>query len=107
MADQTIIFISDSNNSAGRYSAQQRDMLLSLPGITSKNVNFLLDGFTNMNELVKASKDKLRSVLNDKSEADTLYDFLNREIKSSSSFKPNTKKKTGGYQKWKEEKNKK
>ena len=107
MADQTIIFISDSNNSAGRYSAQQRDMLLSLPGITSKNVNFLLDGFTNMNELVKASKDKLRSVLNDKSEADTLYDFLNREIKSSNSFKPNTKKKTGGYQKWKEEKNKK
>ena len=44
-------FISDSNNSAGRYSAQQRDMLLSLPGISSKNVNFLLDGFNNMNEV--------------------------------------------------------
>ena len=55
----------DSNNSAGRYSAQQRDMLLSLPGISSKNVNFLLDGFHNMNELVNAGRDKLRSVLNE------------------------------------------
>ena len=66
-----------------------------------------MDGFNNMNEAVKASRDKLRSVLHDKSEADTLYDFLNKEIKSSNSFKANTKKKTGGYQKWKEEKNKK
>ena len=65
-------------------------MLLSLPGISSKNVNFLLDGFNNMNEVVKASRDKLRSVLHDKSEADTLYDFLNKEIKTSNSFKPNT-----------------
>ena len=46
-----LTFILDSNNSAGRYSAQQRDMLLSLPGISSKNVNFLLDGFKNMNEV--------------------------------------------------------
>ena len=82
-------------------------MLLSLPGISSKNVNFLLDGFHNMNELVNAGRDKLRSVLNDKTDADTLYDFFNKEIKPNSSFKPKTNKKTGGYQKWKEEKNKK
>ena len=81
-------------------------MLLTLPGITSRNVNFLLDGFENMISLVEASREKLRKVLLDESCADKLHDFINSKIKASFSAKQKQIK-NSGYQKWKETKSKK
>ena len=78
-------------------------MLLSFPGINNKNVRFVLDYFTSMQDLVKASKQTLGRVLKSESDGAQVWKFLHERMNSQTTAQTTSKPK-GSYQMYKESK---
>ena len=78
-------------------------MLLSFPGINNKNVRFILDYFTSMQDLVKASKQTLGRVLKSESDGAQVWKFLHERMNPQTTAQTTSKPK-GSYQMYKESK---
>ena len=78
-------------------------MLLSFPGINNKNVRFVLDYFTSMQDLVKASKETLGRVLKSETDGAQVWKFLHERTNPQTTAHTTSKPK-GSYQRHKEAK---
>lgn len=81
------------------YNTQQVDAALTLPGITSKNVNLVTNNFNSLKDLFGSSMEKITKVLG-KEVGKAVYDFINykHEVQKIQITK---KAKIGSYQKYK------
>jgi DNA excision repair protein ERCC-4 len=70
---------SSSVDSGSLYNEQAKDLLLKLPGISPQNFFLIVRKYTNVAELVNASKRELVDVLGLES-GGKLYDFINAKL---------------------------
>ena len=63
-----------------RYNTGPYDLLLKLPGIDSKNCRRILDHVKNLEELCQLSQLRLATLLDSKSNAESLYTFLHKKV---------------------------
>jgi DNA excision repair protein ERCC-4 len=62
------------------FDIEAKDFLLSLPGVNYHNVFSLMRKFTNIFEILKASKDELIRVLDSKSNGNSLFKCLHEDL---------------------------
>ena len=88
------------------YNPQQVDLLLTLPGITSKNVHKLLNSCRNFADVCKKSEAELSRVLQSSESGKLLHQFLHKRL-TAADVGPQKKQKIGAYQQYKLNKRKK
>lgn len=65
-------------------------MLLTMPGVTPKNVRRLMDRCTDMQELCELSKERLKEIMESEAAANQLHSFLHQNSKSSATSAKNS-----------------
>lgn len=80
-AKDAIAVSSDSEieKNIGRFNSAPQDMLLKMPGVTSKNVFLIMNQVENIVELSRMSLEKLVEVLGSSANAELLHSFLHKE----------------------------
>lgn len=66
-----------------KYSHNPQDFLLKMPGVSIKNYRRIMNKVENLAELCSLSEDQLAEIMDNKSSAKLLYDFINKDHKQS------------------------
>ena len=70
---------SESVSQSEKYSHSPQDMLLKMPGINSKNYQYIMNKVEDMAHLITLSEEKLAEILGSSANAKLLYEFLHKE----------------------------
>lgn len=89
-----------------QYNSQQVDLLLTLPGIDTKNVHRLLNNFNNFAEICTKTESELTRILHSEQNGKKVFKFLHHSHKNAC-FEQKRKQKVGAYQQYKNAKHKK